>query len=143
MTHNCYRCGEEHRTTDTMRYVRGEDTVEQVEREVLVAVKHTERTRRLRDRLVEHHDALDKAGATVALGRGDRTWLSDVDEDGNQTLDIDIDPAAFDRETVAEPRGPESDPDIVRTETETRTVEEQRTGLICKSCGKESDEVIW
>jgi hypothetical protein len=137
MTQNCYRCGEflAEPVERNANYVRGDDTVETVEQEVLVERRHTDYSRAIRERLQEEH-GLNAAQANRVMARNDETYL-------RRGMAHDVTDEAFERVETNDPSAPEVDPEVVRVDSETVEREQQRTGLVCPDCVRDADEVIW
>lgn len=137
MSRNCYRCGEflAEPVERNANYVRGDDTVETAEQEVLIERRHTDFSRAIRERLRDVH-GLNAAQANRVMARNDETYLQ-------RGMSHDVGNEAFDRVETNDPSPPETDAEVVRVDSETIEREQQRTGLVCESCVRDSDDVIW
>lgn len=115
-------------------YVTGEDTVEVEALPKIVCVRHTERTKLIRDQLREEH-GLTVSQANMAISRKDES-LVPRDAQGLTFEDFDL-------EEVRTPVDPSEDPDVVQNVEIPREVETDKPRLVCPDCLRESDEVIW
>ena len=140
----CYRCNTElERPIEAnANYVRGDDMVVEETRPQLVALKHTERTRKIRDKVKDRHD-LNATQANRVLGRRDPSYLRAEGKNGVEFDHTDLSEDDFEAVGVDEPIHPENDPDVVRCLEKAVSVDVQKTGLVCDSCLKDSDEIIW
>lgn len=154
MTQTCSRCGDElsRPLPAHANYVRGDDMIVEEPTERLYALVHTDATRGIRDALVAEY-GLNATQANRIMARQDPRYLKQTAVARNDAGDVveenvvfdhtDLADADFDRREVDAPVTPESDPEVVRTDSVTEFVEVQKTGLVCHDCTKKSDEIIW
>lgn len=137
MERNCYRCDTtiEEPVDENANYVRGEDTTETVQKEVPVEKRHNEYTRAIRDRLMDEH-SLNATQANSVLSRNDTAYLQ-------RGMSHDVTDTDLDENETIEPSSPEEDPEVIRVDTHTKEVADQRTGLVCPDCVDDADEIIW
>lgn len=150
MNTKCTRCGSDEfdePIENNANYVQGEDMVESEARTVLYALTHTELTRTIRDRLVDHW-SINVTQANMAMATKDETYLKKTEtaEDGTEQVVFDhteLKDDAFERVQVDSPVSPEEDAEIIKTVSEPVQVDTQKSGIVCPECVKESDLVIW
>lgn len=154
MTQTCSRCGDDldRPLPAHAAYVRGDDMIVEEPTERLHALVHTDATRQIRGQLVDEH-GLNATQANRIMARQDPAYLratavtrNDAGDVVDETVVFDhtgLSDSDFDRREVDAPVTPESDPEVVRTDSVTEPVEVQKTGLVCNDCTKESDDVIW
>jgi hypothetical protein len=137
MERNCFRCDTEldDPVEENAKYIRGPDTVETVEKEIAVEHRHTFYTRAVRDRLMQEKN-MNLQQATSAIARESGRAL----ESG---MSHDLSKYDFDTRETIDPSFPKEDAEVIRVDSTTKEVEEERTGLICQGCLKDDDEIIW
>jgi hypothetical protein len=137
MTQNCYRCDSEldQPVEKHANYVRGDDTTETVKKEIIIERRHSTYTRAIRDRLQRDH-GLNATQANNVISRNDENYL-------RQGMSHDVGDSAFETAEVVAPSSPAEDPEVVRVDSKTVERETQKTGLVCESCLRDGDEVIW
>lgn len=144
MHHNCLRCGTElNNPTTTANYVISEDFVVEEDVEVLVALKHNDNTRQVREEIKAEWNIDDRV-ANRAIMQNDRDILEAEDESGNLKFSHFIHETDFDEIEVDAPIQYEDDPEILKTVRRIEPRPVQKTGLVCRDCfDAERDEVIW
>ncbi len=139
MTHKCSRCGEElgrgKEVKDKARYIESHDMETETEREQIIALRHTDKTRQIRDILVDEQ-GLNVVQANRVMARKDKSYLDKIDKSFTES--------DFKQEEVSNPVSPEEDPEVVQVDTKLITEKEAEKALVCKQeCVKEQDEIIW
>lgn len=157
MIRKCYRTGKEieQPVEKNAHYVQGEDMVETVEKERLLAVEHTDESRSVRDEITE-----------LAAKEAEKLDDEDTDEDDLDTellelanmSEAEVSFEVFVADVVAGLDTSDVEFDVFRIEdyekgkyeensvgviNETVEVEKKRQYLICKDALKDSDEIIW
>jgi hypothetical protein len=165
MSPNCYRCDAElnRPIPDNANYVRATDTKEEETEIIYIGKVPTERAKVRIDALDELLPSRDRDEIAASVARGDAPEEIEVNNsfDGSpstkiveqeagwtETADMSSHPfkipEEFNRVEVPSPEVVKDDSnDVVRVETDTVTVEKQKTGLVCLNCAEDDDEVIW
>lgn len=145
----CTRCGTELEQPVEYNsvYTRIDETETRIT-ETVVALVHTDETRRIRDEIASHYD-IDEVAATRAMARLDPDYLRAVErgyeiESDTIVFDYtDLTMSVFDEREVDSPSGPEDDPGVVKSERREIEAEAPVNALICPTCVRENDRAIW
>jgi len=150
MEQKCTRCGFDNYDEpieNNANYVQGADMVESRPNTVMFALKHTELTRTIRDRLVDNW-SMNITQANRAMAAKNDQYLKKTTESDDGTEQVifdhtDLSDDDFERVETNRPITPEEDAEIVKTVEETAQKEVQKTGIVCPDCVKDTDVVIW
>lgn len=136
---SCFRCGKEIDTPDSSNadYVIAGDMVVKEPREVFVALKHNQVTLAKRaEIIVDKTETLDMEGEEqpeVKVPPTEDYIRSQFQDNEYDTVEVESVIAA--QEQFGE--------DLVKVIVEVRETDIQKTGIICPSCYKPTDTVIW
>lgn len=154
----CSRCGTSisDPVTANANYVVHDDFVEEEAKEVHYALRHTPQTKQKVQKVADetgrdfdavaaemaHPDAPAERDVTVGTERKEHDDGTFVETAKMKTMDFSIPLDEFDREEVDTPEEiKRDDTALVTTNVEQRPV--QKTGLICRNCVKDDDQIIW
>ncbi|MBA7714184.1 hypothetical protein ES703_123201 [subsurface metagenome] len=129
----CYRCGREIDSPDASNadYVIAQDTVVREPVEVILALKHNQATLAKEAKMKETVPVYDVDGLTE-IGRTPKYLGLTIKESEYDEVEI---PNVMASRDLGE--------DLVRVKAEIREKDIQKTGIICPSCYKPTDTVIW
>ncbi|MBA7566416.1 hypothetical protein ES708_08107 [subsurface metagenome] len=128
----CFRCNKEIDTPDDSNadYIMASDTIAKEPREVLVALKHNQKTLAKRAKIITDNtvtsDTREKIPPTEDFIR-------------NQFTDNEYDAVEIPNIEASKAFGE----DLAKVVVETREKDIQKTGVICPDCHKPADFVIW
>ena len=129
----CFRCGKELNSPDASNadYVIAKDTVVREPVEVLLALKHNQLTLDKESKMAETVPIYDTDGLTE-IGRTPKyptLTIADSEYDEVEILNVKA--------------GKVFGEDLVNIKAEVREKDIQKTGIVCPSCYKATDTVIW
>lgn len=109
-------------------YVRAERFCEEKKVEKIIGLKHTEETRRRTEEYVE--------GLERSFEAGSAELANPENEDG---ISRDL----FEEVDLSSPEEAKNTEELAYVVVEERTVQDQKTALVCPECTEEEDEIIW
>jgi hypothetical protein len=162
--HTCSRCGKTlfQPVEENANYVVHDDFVEEEDQEVHYAHKHTRDTEHAVAKVqleqyrgsdepqdfdslaseMAHPEADEKRAITVGTERKEFDDGTFVETARQKEVPFSIPLEEFETEETDTPEAvKEDDVALVETKVEKRPV--QKTGLVCRDCTKDSDEIIW
>lgn len=174
LIHDCSRCGEtlnpdgeriEH--TESV-YVEADEERNPFTKQVAVALKHTDETKKVRDAIVQDKKITeDEANRAIARGGGFELQFENKspsgvslpekfksvkkkkvnDPSGNkreiEMIDVVISDDEFEREVEVNPEVAKYNPDVVKVKGEEIEIDRPAFLLVCSGCERENDSVEW
>lgn len=146
MTANCERCGDELSEPVELfaNYVTNEDIRGPKLVDVTVAIIPSEESLEAADEISNHYPNTSKETILQVMA-GDTETANYLGRPADTTKDeirgLDVGDDSFESVRIA--NRSEAPPETILTTTQQDIHSVQKTGLVCKTCVKDTDEVIW